>query len=516
MKQKTFFQKKIFLPLHLILILFLLNPLSGCIQLNPQADENNPTSLTISYLDNSSIKPFSLGIKENILEGLLCFDHTFQVQPLLSTSWTNPNDTTWRFYLKENVNFHNGKTFSATDVYYSLMIYYQSVGVYVKNFTALDNHTIEIQTYQPLPNFLQILARYLYIYPNEYITNETTYPVGTGPYKYKEYVESDHISLSRYDNYWGEPPIITNVTFIIESDPQKIKHGLLNKTIDIANYNVDNSINDIKDDPNIQIITFPPIANYFIGFDMRENNSYGYIDGQNPTANLLVRKAIYHSINITPIIEGPFQGYATPATQLVSSHIYGYNPDIVRLEYNPETARQLLTQAGYPNGFSITLDSITKGFEYNLENTQLIQQMLQDVGINVTINHLSTKEYQEKVTQNKNTSLWLVGWNAVSFDGEIFYRNFLMNESDKYQGYYNSGHYNNTQVNSLGTLASTEMDSEKRQRYLKEGFKIALQDDVMLVPLLSQALFVLAQPNLNIPARADLGLFIKEITYKTT
>gem|GEM_PF-1784256 len=513
MNQKTSFQKRLEKPLILLLIVFIVGPLNGCIELNPQADDSQPTSLTISYIDEASINPFALGIKENIMEGLVCFDHTFQVEPLLSTSWTNPNDTTWRFILKENVSFHNGEPFTAYDVYYSLSVYYQTVGAYVKNVSIVDNHTIDIQTYQPVPNFLHILARYLYIYPNNYITNQTTYPVGTGPYKYKEYVEGDHTSLSRNENYWGELPYIADVTFIIEDDPDSIKQGLLNKTIDVANYIVDASIKDIEEDPNIQIITFPPIANYFIGFDMRENNSYSYADGQNPTANLLVRQAIYHAINITPLIEGPFQGYATPATQLVSPYIFGYNPDIARLEYNPETSRELLTQAGYPNGFNITLDSITIGYEYNLENTLLVQEMLEDVGINVTINHLSTQEYREKVTQNKNTSLWLVGWNAVSYDGEFFYRNFLMNESDRYQGYYNSGHYNNTEVNRLGVLASTETNSQERQRLLQEGFAIALQEDVMLVPLVSQALFILAQPDLNIPPRADLGLFIKEITY---
>lgn len=185
--------------------------------------------------------------------------------------------------------------------------------------------------------------------------------IGTGPYRIAEYEIDNYTTLEWFDGYWGEEPEVKTVVFrAIEDDEQRI-NALLSGIIDIAEYNIDDTIDQLLQEENITVASYPPLSTYIIGFDMRENGSYGYPDGMNPTADPRVRKAIYQAIDITPLIAGPFKGFAQPASQFMTHYIFGYNPTIKRLPYNLTASRQLLTEAGYEDGFDIAMDCITKG-----------------------------------------------------------------------------------------------------------------------------------------------------------
>jgi peptide/nickel transport system substrate-binding protein len=176
------------------------------------------------------------------------------------------------------------------------------------------------------------------------------------------------------------------------------------------------------------------------------------------------------------------------------------------------SSRQLLAEAGYEQGFNITMDCITQGYEYNAENCYLITQQLSKVGIHVTMNNLSSDEYDTKVVYERNTSMYLIGWGTISEDGGYMYDLFIRSIGE-HLGSLNSGHYSNAEVDRLGIAASQEMNSEERLRLLQEGFRIALVDDVMVVPLFSQDLFVLTAKNIELTPRADLRSVVKDIRF---
>ena len=297
-----------------------------------------------------------------------------------------------------------------------------------------------------------------------------------------------------------------------EDDEERIRQ-LVSGNIDITQYNVNNSLNETLKNNNIKLIKFAPLATYIIGFDLRENNSYGFPDEKNPTADIRVRKAFYHAIDIEPLITGPFQGLAIPATQFVTPYIIGFNPEIKRLNYDIEKARKLLQDAGYKDGFDIELDCITEMYDYNKENCNLIADQISDIGINVSLNEMSREEFNNKVVYERNTSLWLVGWGTISADGGIVYDYHIRSHGENYLGFYNSGHYSNSTVDLLGEKASIEMDPGSRQNYLKEGFKIAVADDIIIIPLFSQELFILTSNNVEIQSRADLKLLLEDINF---
>jgi peptide/nickel transport system substrate-binding protein len=300
---------------------------------------------------------------------------------------------------------------------------------------------------------------------------------------------------------------------LIEDDQERIDE-LESGNIDIAEYNIDENFDEISKKKGIKIVKFPPLSTYIIGFDLRENGSYGFPDGENPTADLKVRKAIYHAIDLEPLINGPFKGLAIPATQFITSYIFGYNPEIERLSYDLDTARNLLEEAGYGEGFDIEMDCITEMYEYNVENTRLIADQLSDIGINVSVNGMSMQEFNQKVVLEKNTSLWLVGWGTISVDGGVVYDLFIRPEGENLTGFYNSGHYLNEEVERLGAEASIEIKPNKRVKLLQEGFKIAIVDDVIVVPLFSQELFVLTADYVDIQPRADLKVLVEDIEFK--
>jgi peptide/nickel transport system substrate-binding protein len=494
---------------------------SGCINISNFDDNDNTKKDTLicGVLSADSIYPLYVTndnfwtIIPNIFNGLVEFDENFRIIPSLAVSWNNPDNLTWRFYLRQGVKFHDGNDFTAEDVEYSFKTIHSRFNSIIKYIIVQDNYTIEFKTYEPYPGLLERLAHSGIIYSkNVSEQDEEQRLIGTGPYRLTDYEINTYTRLERFDEYWGEKPEIKIVVFKAIEDDEERLDALLSGTIDIAEYNIDEKINQIMQEENITLAKYPPLSTYIIGFDMRQNRSYGFPAGRNPTADLRVRKAIYQAINITPLINGPFKGFAKPESQFITPYIFGYNPEITRLSYNVTSSKELLAEAGYEQGFDITMDCITEGFEYNTENCYLITQQLSKVGIHVVMNNLSMDEFNKKVVLERNTSMYLIGYGTISVDGGWVYDLFIRSVGE-YFGTYNSGYYSNTEVDRLGAVASQEMDPEIRLRLLQEGFRIALVDDIVVIPLFSQELFILTAKNIDLKPRADLRLVVKDIRF---
>ncbi|VVB62267.1 HTH-type transcriptional regulator SgrR [uncultured archaeon] len=493
---------------------------SGC--LTNTTVNNTPSkkdTLIIGVLSADTIYPLNITdnnywtLIPNIYNNLVEYDEQFRIIPSLAVAWNNPDDLTWRFYLRQGVKFHNGNDFTAEDVRYSIDTYYSGFKSIISDIIILDNYTIEFKTFEPTPILLERLAHMGIIFCH----NSTQQPegqtlVGTGAYRLVDYEINNYTTLERFDDYWGVPPEIKTVVFkAIEDDGERLT-ALRSGAIDIAEYNIDDKIDQIIQEKNIMLVKYPPLSTYVIGFDLRENGSYGFPDGRNPTADIRVRKAIYQAINITPLINGPFKRLAMPTAQLVTPYIFGYNPAIERLPYNITTSQQLLAEAGYEDGFDIAMDCITEGFEYNAENCYLITQQLAKIGIHVRMNNLSMTEFNTKVLRERNTSMYLYGWGEISMDGGWIYDLFIRSVED-YFGSHNSGYYSNAEVDRLGIAASHEMHPDERLQMLQKGFRIALVNDVVVVPLFSQILFTLTAPDIKFIPRADLRIIVKNIQF---
>jgi peptide/nickel transport system substrate-binding protein len=507
---------KNFLLVPIIVIILLC---SGCITNMP--DDNTLIKDTLIYgvLSADTIYPLDIihynywTLIPNIYNNLVEYDEQFRIIPSLAVAWNNPDNMTWRFYLRRGVKFHNGNDFTAEDVKYSINTFYSGFKSIISDIIILDNYTIEFKTFEPMPILLDRLAHMGIIFCNNSMQQpEEQTLIGTGPYRLLDYEINNYTKLERFDDYWGEPPEIKTVVFkAIEDDDERLT-ALRSGVIDIAEYNIDDKIDQILQEKNITLVKYPPLSTYVIGFDLRENESYGFPDGRNPTTDIQVRKAIYHAINVSPLIEGPFKGLAISSAQLVSPYVFGYNPSIQRLPFNITKSKQLLAEAGYENGFNIVMDCITEGFEYNAENCFMITEQLAKIGICVTMNNLSMSEFYNKVFYERNTSMYLYGWGEISMDGGWIYDMFIRSVGDSL-GSHNIGYYSNPDVDRLGIAASNEMNLSERLQMLQEGFRIALVDDVAVVPLFYQILFMLTSPDIKLIPRADLRFIVKDIQF---
>jgi peptide/nickel transport system substrate-binding protein len=518
--QKNRGNKKRIILCCFVLILFF----SGC--LTPSTIDNEDKiikdTLVFGVLSPETIYPLAVTndnfwtIVPNIFDGLVEFDEDFRILPCLAVSWNNPDELTWRFSLRQGVQFHNGDDFTADDVKYSfdyIAGYSSSFNSIVRKVSIIDTYTIEVETYEPIPGFLERLAHSGIIYcKNGTEQSGDQKLIGTGAYQLGSYDVGNYTTLERFDGYWGQKAEIKTVIFRAITDDSERLDALLSGIIDIAEYNIDEKFDQIKNEDNISLVTYPPLSTYMIGFDTRVNGSYGFPDGKNPTADVRVRKAIYQAIDVVPLINGPFKGLAQPESQLVTPFIFGYNPEIQRFPYDINASKQLLSEAGYDDGFDIVLDCITEGYEYNAENCRLICQQLSNVGIHLKMNNLSVAEYNTKVVSERNTSMYLVGWGTISVDGGWAYDLFIRSVGESV-GSLNSGYYSNPEVDRLGIAASHEMDAETRLELLQDGFRIALVDDVAVVPLFSQELFVLTATDVDMVPRADLRVVVKDIKF---
>lgn len=476
------------------LILLIALDLSGCFSIGENKDINTNYELKIGiwggpfgfhpWMESYDVN--TMCINSNIFNSLVEFDNLFRITPALAESWNNPNNLTWRFQLRKNVKFHNGYNFTAEDVKYTIDIIQNNNNsplwellTPISDVVIIDNHTIDIITYKPCPILLNKLVD-IFIVSKKY-QEEINYewPIGTGPYKLVQYIEDNDIIFDRFDKYWGGKPAIKRVVMEIIMESEDRKNALIEGTIDIAGIHPDHYL-EIYYADGVDVKTISPPSVFYIGFDFREfNSSYKYSE-KNPVSDVRVRKAIYHAIDIEYLIDEIMNGFAGAASQFVSPLIFGYNPDIKRLTFDLDTARDLLNKSGYENGFDIDLDcsDTNSSQEFYLE----IARMLGEININVNLNPLPAGELFHELFV-RNSSFYVVGWLTGSADGgEIF--DFILrtvNESNN-TGMYNYGYYSNPEVDSIGIKIGCTMNPQDRLRLMQQGFMIAMED-VAWVPL---------------------------------
>ena len=493
------YKKNIRKILVLILCIIIVTGISGCIDTNTNNGQNNikEYALTISlgidrfngfypkidFLNDQTVK-----INSNIFNCLVEFDEIFKINPALAESWNNPNNLTWRFNLRKDVKFHNGYNFTAEDVKYSIELIKGDKNNSLYGFLKMVNEVkiindlmVDIITVEPYPILLNILAN-IYILSKNYQENTTSeIPVGTGAYKFSEFLENNHLILERFDGYWNKKSKFLNVTFKFIDDYKERVNSLVNGQIDIIDFILPSSIEELSQIEGIKTLNYLHQVVTFLSFDFRENDSCCFKGEKNPFSDVRVRKAIYHAIDIDEMIGNVFYGYAEPASQFVTSYISGYNPTIERLSYNLEKARQYMKDAGYENGFEVVLDTTTvSANRVNVSETILNQ--LSKINITVIINILSSNDFYTKI-MNRNSSFYLVGWGVDSGDaGEIFDNILRSVDINNGFGEYNFGNYSNPDIDRIADDIFYNMNTIERLNLMQEGFAIAMQD-VACVPL---------------------------------
>lgn len=343
----------------------------------------------------------------NIFEGLTRFGSDGSINPGLAESWTISDDgTVYTFKLREGVMFHDGTAMDAEDVKFSLerttaeesTNAQKALFADIASVDVVDPQTVKITLSKPNGNMLFNLAwGDAVIVASESAANNATNPIGTGAFMFKDWVQGDRVELEKYPEYWGEPAKLDKVTFKFISDPNAAFAAVMAGDVDtFMPFPAPENLPQFDADPRFRVITGSTEGETILS----TNNK------MEPFDNPKVREAMAHAIDRQAIIDGAMFGYGTP----IGTHFAPHHPAYVDLtaqsNYDPEKAKALLAEAGFPDGFSTTLKLPPPS--YARRGGEIIASQLRDVGIQTEISNLEWAQWLEQVFRGKDYGLTIV------------------------------------------------------------------------------------------------------------
>jgi peptide/nickel transport system substrate-binding protein len=462
-------------------------------------------------------------IAEHIFDKLVQMDPDSRMIPGIATSWKTIDDKTWEFKLRKGVKFHDGSELTAEDVVFSIdrvPLVPNSPGpfsAYTKAIIAkeiVDPYTIRFKYAQPYPLAPNDLST-IYIVSKKIAANATTEDfnsgkaaIGSGRYKLVRYVNGDRIDLVRNDNYWGEKPAYEKVQFkIIKNEPARMA-ALLSGDVDAIEQPPTADLARLKTDPKFTLTSKISHRVIYFNFDhlSRVSPFITAKDGKpldkNPLLDVRVRRAISKAINRPAIAERVMEGQAIPSGQLVSEKLFGHNPALKAEVYDPEGAKKLLAEAGYPNGFNITIHGPSGRYVNDEKIVQAVAQMLSRIGITAKVETAPMGPYSGRASKQE-FSFHMVGWGASTGEASSPLRSLLATfNRDKGLGAVNWGRYSNTKVDYLIEQALQQVNDENRSIMLQRATDLAMQD-LGIMPIHFQFTMWATKKNVQYTPRTD-------------
>ena len=387
----------------------------------------------LSMDPHSLAEAVQLAFTGNIYEGLVAYDAQLKLVPALASKWGVVKPTLWRFELRKGVQFHDGQPLTAEDVVFSIDRARGEGSDMSGNLTSIaavrkvDANTVEVQTKEPNPILPNLLAT-IYIMNRAWAeANGALKPVdrrkgtensasfkanGTGPYRLRERQPGVRTVLVRNGNYWGKiEGNVTDVVFQpISNDGTRVA-ALLSNEVDLIDPVPLQDVARLKSNSQLKIMQGPEARVIFLGFDQqRDELLYSSVKGKNPFKDKRVRQAVYQAIDTTTIIDKVMQKAARPAALMVAEGMQGYSAALdKRLPFDPAAARRLLAEAGYPEGFEVTLNCPNDRYVNDARICQAVAANLARVAIKVNVQADPKALYFPKVLK-RDTSFFMVGW----------------------------------------------------------------------------------------------------------
>ncbi len=450
-------------------------------------------------------------MKTNLYEGLLSRNFDLSLSPALATEYSQVSPEVWRFKLRQGVKFHDGTPFVAEDVGFSVGRYnaeqsdMKGYTATIKEVKVVDPQTIDIVTNGPDPILPQQLPLFFIMSKSWAEKNNTAQVVrgtsaptfinfnanGTGPYKLVERVADNRTVVEPNPNWWGKLDNgITRAEFRPIANAATRVAALLSGEIDLMYPVPSQDKQRINTSKGTKVLEGPELRTIFLGFDQHRNELLDMKgSGKNPFKDKRVREAFYKAIDIQTIARVVMRGESRPTGSMVAPGIAGFSDDVdKRPAFNPDEAKKLLADAGYANGFPVTLDCPNDRYTNDEAICQAIVPMLTRVGIQIKLNAQTRSLHFDKIglKENRNTSFYMLGWTPGTFDAHNMLVNIVTMDGPG-AGQNNSGAYRNPKVEELTLKAGTEMDPKKRTEMLVEAQKIH-KDDYGHIPLHQQTL----------------------------
>lgn len=487
----------------------------------------------LSMDPHSLNETLQLSVTGNVYEPLVGRNKDLSLTPMLATSWKQTSPTVWRFELRKGVQFHDGTPFTADDVVFSLART-QVEGSDMKSYTndfkevrKIDSHTVEIETKTPFPILPDVLSL-VYIMSKKWCeTNQATVPVdrrkgventasfkanGTGPFRVRERQPNVRTVFTRNGSYWGKiEGNVTEVVFTpIGNDATRVA-ALLSGEVDVMEPVPVQDIDRVNSSANTRAVTGPELRTIFLGMDQkRDELLYSNVKGKNPFKDKRVRQAFYQAIDIEGIKKTVMRGASNPSAQLVGPGINGFQPEMKRLPYDVEAAKKLMAEAGYPNGFEVSMNCPNDRYVNDGRICQTVAANLSRINVKINLQAETKGTYFPKVLR-RDTSFYMLGWTPATYDAHNVMNAIMRCVDDKGAGQFNLGAYCNPKVDELTLKVQAETDKNKRNAYIKEAFDLHAAD-VGHIPLHQQALAWGVNKKVKLVQLADNFMYFKWIS----
>ncbi|WP_164659061.1 ABC transporter substrate-binding protein [Tropicibacter sp. Alg240-R139] len=475
-----------------------------------------------------------LGFLNNVYEGLVRRGKDMRVEPALAKAWEPIGDGEgWRFTLREGVTFQDGSAFDAQDVLFS----YQRASseaadtrswfAPISDVKVVDDYTIDFLTNAANPLFPSSIANWMIMDSDWAEANEAALPDkdngnyatlnanGTGAFQVTAREPGLRTVLEPFDGWWGDAEHnITRAEFTPIQNPATAVAALLSGDVDMINPVPIQDAERLSTSPDVTVIKGIEARVIMLGFPHEADVlKYGTDQGKpNPFKDTRVRKAVAHAISVPAILRTIMRGNAEAASQLVSPAMNGYSRVLSeRPPFDVTKAKDLLTEAGYPNGFSFGLKCPNDRYLNDEAVCQAVVSMLAQIGLTAELDAMPVRTYWPELRED-NYDMYLLGWSPGTFDAEHPIR-FLATtpNPDKKLGSWNFGGFSNPRVDELLPQIQSEIDPATRQAKLDEVVKI-LQDEQAYVTLYVQPLVWGTGKNIELTQRPDNFFILRWVT----
>jgi peptide/nickel transport system substrate-binding protein len=466
----------------------------------------DPTTLDTQ---NQQETPASV-VASHLFDTLVERDQNLKMVPALAAELPKlVAPTTWEVKLRRGVKFHNGEEFNAESVKFSLERVKTGLRASsnfrpIEKVDIVDAYTVRVQTSKPWPIFPTIMtSRQASMYPPKaYAGKDSAFisknPIGTGPYKLVRWSKDEEIVLEANDQYWRGAARIKTVVFRPIPDDAVRVAALQNGEVDVAVNIPPHLATIIANHPKIFLSTAPSIRTLQLMFVTHEYDAQHKLIGpyKGVTADKRVRQAIAYALDVDEIVKGVLDGKAVRTALLLTPLHFGYDPALKPIKQDLGKVKQLLTEAGFPGGLELTLNSPQGRYVRDKEVAEAVTGQLTKAGIRTQlktyefVNYLNTLVYA-----HKPGPVWLIGWGTATVDAETVYGPLFRSGS-------NLGNYHNADFDGMVDQAQTQMDEKQRLATYHRINKLWI-DDMPAVPLYQQVDLYGASKRLNWKARSD-------------
>ncbi|MCH7342119.1 ABC transporter substrate-binding protein [Pelomonas sp. CA6] len=464
-------------------------------------------------------------ILQHAYEGLTRYNEAFEVEPALATRWTAISPTQMRFELRRGVKFHDGSPFTADDVIFSFNRIRQPQGtmqIYVagiKEIRKVDEYTVDLMLEAPQPILLRNLidfrimsktwaeknrAAQVHDYKSKEENYASRHAMGTGPYRITSWQPDQRLTMEIHKDWWDKNKgNVTELSYLpIKSEPTRVA-AMIAGDVDLLTDVPTQDVAKLKADPKLKVVEGPETRTIFFAMDLGSNELKGVsVKGKNPFKDIRVREALSLAIDREAIRRSIMRWQSIPAALMVAPGINGHSADIDKPpKPDPERAKKLLAEAGYPQGFDTPLHCPNNRYVNDEEICLAVVSMWSKIGIHARLVAQPMSQHSQ-LFQRFESPLFMLGWGVSTRDALYMLQALAHTRGSGGDGSFNFSKVSDPALDKLIDASKSETDTPKRDALLREAL-LRVRDQHLFIPLHHQMRPWALRTNVETPHRSN-------------